>query len=110
MDSIPHVDMQCHISCRITNQNTIIRNSLIDNNSLYGFDSLSSKTRQERVANLVNSFEKLNVRSFVLDVDVQNVQKMQKAILYSFRNSALQCVQKSIVLQLNLPTRRLEIS
>lgn len=105
-----HIDMQCHISCRITNPKTIVRNSQIDKNNPCEFDSLSSKTRQERVANSVNGFENLNVRSFELDADVQNVQKVQKAILYSFRFSALQCVQKSIVLQLNLSTRGLEIS
>lgn len=58
------IDILHHILCRIINQNTIVRNSLIDNNSPCEFDSFSSKTRQERVANLVNGFENLNVRSF----------------------------------------------
>jgi hypothetical protein len=53
---------------------------------------LSLKTRQETVTNVINGLENLIVSSFDQEIDVQNVQKMQNNILYSFRNSTLQRV------------------
>jgi hypothetical protein len=53
---------------------------------------LSLKTRQETVTNVINGLENLIVSSFDQGIDVQNVQKMQNNILYSFRNSTLQRV------------------